>query len=175
MEDLVRVCAADPGERALVAEQRVQPPVVAGEDLAQPLGAEPERLGPDVGELRLGLLGCLEPDAGPLLRPGLREHELAAVLEAKPERRGLRALVAGCKMADAAGAHQVDPQLQLAVVGREEQPLPPPMGALEPPPFELPQRRVERLQRRDVRRPCLQDRGGRHERVELAQPRLHLG
>ena len=35
MEDLVRVRPPDPGERALVAQQRVQPPVVAREDLAQ--------------------------------------------------------------------------------------------------------------------------------------------
>ena len=35
MEDLVRVRPPDPGERALVAQERVQPPVVAREDLAQ--------------------------------------------------------------------------------------------------------------------------------------------
>ena len=35
MEDLVGVRAPDPGERPLVAQQRVQPAVVAGEDLAQ--------------------------------------------------------------------------------------------------------------------------------------------
>ena len=56
VEDLVGVGAADPGERPLVAEQRVEPPVVAGEDLAEPLGAEPQCFGADVGELGLGLL-----------------------------------------------------------------------------------------------------------------------
>ena len=56
IEDLVGVGAADPGERPLVAEQRVEPSVVAGEDLAEPLDAEPQRFGPDVGELGLGLL-----------------------------------------------------------------------------------------------------------------------
>ena len=34
MEDLVRVRPPDPGERALVAQERVQPPVVGGQDLA---------------------------------------------------------------------------------------------------------------------------------------------
>ena len=69
--------AADPGERALVAEERVQAPVVAGEDLAQPLDAEPERLGPEMRELGLRLRGGLEPDARPLLRATLGQDELA--------------------------------------------------------------------------------------------------
>ena len=56
MEDLVRVGAADPRERSLVSKQRVEAPVVAGEDLAQPLDAESQRFGTDMGELGLGLL-----------------------------------------------------------------------------------------------------------------------
>ena len=68
VQDLVRVRAPDPGERPLVAQERVQPPVVAGQDLAQLLGSQPDRLGAQVRELGLGLLRRLEPDAGALLR-----------------------------------------------------------------------------------------------------------
>ena len=45
--------AADARERALVAQERVELPAVAREDLAELLGAEAERLGPEVRELRL--------------------------------------------------------------------------------------------------------------------------
>ncbi len=47
-----------------------------GEDLAQALRAEAERLRAEVRELRLGRLGREQPDAGALLRAGLGEHEL---------------------------------------------------------------------------------------------------
>ena len=47
----------------------MEPPVVADEDLAEPLGTEPERLRAEVRELGLGLLRRLEPDAGALLLP----------------------------------------------------------------------------------------------------------
>ena len=163
---------ADPGERTLVAQQRVEPAIVAGEDLPELLDAEPERLRPEMGELGLGLSRRLQPDAGALLRAALREHELAAVLEPQPERRRLGPLRPGGQELDPARAHQVDPKLELAVVGREEQPLAPAAGALEPAAVELAQRRVERLQRGDVRRARLQDRARGHERVKLAHPRL---
>jgi hypothetical protein len=65
----------------------VKPPRVGGEDLAEPLGPEPQCLRPEVRQLRLGLLGRQQPDAGPLLRAGLRQDQLGAVLEAEPERR----------------------------------------------------------------------------------------
>jgi hypothetical protein len=45
VEDLVRPRAADAGQRPLVAQQRMQPPRVRREDLGEPVGAEPERLG----------------------------------------------------------------------------------------------------------------------------------
>jgi hypothetical protein len=48
VEDLVRPGAADAGELALVAEERVQPVVLARQDLGEPLGAEPQRLGAEV-------------------------------------------------------------------------------------------------------------------------------
>ena len=78
-------------------------------------------------------------------------------------------------MPDPAGAHQVDAQLERPVGGREEEPLAAPARSRETPALELAQRRVERLQRRDVRRPRLQHGRGRHERIELAHPRLDLG
>jgi hypothetical protein len=78
-------------------------------------------------------------------------------------------------MSDPAGAHQVDAELQRLVGGGEQEPLAVPAGAGEAPALELAQRRVECLQRRDVCRPRLQHGRGRHERVELAHPRLDLG
>ena len=45
---------------------------------------------------------------------------------------------------------------------------------VEPPALERRERRVERLQRRDVRRPGLHDRERAHRLVELATPGLHL-
>ena len=78
-------------------------------------------------------------------------------------------------MPQPAGAHQVDAQLQLAVGGGEEEPLAAAPSACEATALELAQGRVEGLQRRDVGGPGLQDRRRRHERVELAHPRLDLG
>ena len=174
VKDLVRVRAPDAGERALVAQQRVELPVVAREDLAEPGDVEPECVRPEVGQIGVGLLRRLEPDAGALLLSGLGEDELASVLEAQPEHRRLRAFFPG-EVAQPAGAHQVDAELELAVRRREEELFAAPPGTLEAPAVELPQRRVERLQRRDVRRPGLLDRRAGDERGELAHPRLDLG
>jgi hypothetical protein len=128
-----------------------------------------------VSQLGLCLLGRLQPDPGALLGASLGQDELASVLEAQAEGRHLRALFPRRLMPDPAGAHQVDPQLQLAVLRREEEPLAAAPRALEPASVELAQRRVERLQRRDVSGTGLQDRRARHERVELANPGLDLG
>src|SRR4029453_6166302 len=62
----------------------------------------------------------------------------------------------------------------LAVVGGEEQPLRPALGAGEPPALERRERRGGRLEPRDVRRPGLRDRKGTDRIVELTTPRLHL-
>ena len=104
-----------------------------------------------------------------------REDELAPVLEAKPERGRLRTLRTRSEVPDPPGAHQVHAELQRPVGGGEEQPLPAPAGSLQAPAFELAQRWVERLQGRDVGRPRLEHGRGRHERIELADPRLDLG
>ena len=48
VEDLVRPRAADAGDRALVAEQRVQPARLAAQDLAELVGVEAERLRAEV-------------------------------------------------------------------------------------------------------------------------------
>ena len=55
MEDLVRPRAPDAGDHALVAEHRVQPSRFGCADLGEPLRADAERLGPEVGELLLPL------------------------------------------------------------------------------------------------------------------------
>ena len=53
---------------ALVAQERVQPARLRGEDLPEPLLAEAERLRAEMLELGLGRLGRQQPDAGALLR-----------------------------------------------------------------------------------------------------------
>ena len=72
------------------------------------------------------------------------------------------------------GAHQVDAQDEVVAVDGEEEVLAAPLRALQPPAVESRQRRVERLQRGDVRGAGLLDRVSRHERVELAHPGLDL-
>src|SRR5581483_4228314 len=173
-EDLVRVGAADAGERALVAQQRVQLTPLAGQDAGKLAGGEPERVWTEVRELRLERGGGEEPDAGALPLARLREHELASVLEREPEHRRLRPLGPGSEVAQPPSAHQVHPQDELAVLGGEDEVLAAPLRAGEPPPLERGQRRVDRPQGRDVRRPGTRDRRPRDERVELARPRLHL-
>src|SRR5919106_4589324 len=87
-----------------------------------------------------------QPDTGPLLLARLGEGELAAAFESEPERGRLRALRAGGEVAEAAGAHQVHAQDELAVAGREEEGLATPSGADESSPLELAERWIERLQ-----------------------------
>jgi hypothetical protein len=128
-----------------------------------------------VRQLRGRLLGCQQPDTGGLLLARLRQHELGAALEAKAERRGLRALLACLQVAQPAGGHQVDEQDELAVLRREEQPLGAPLRAAEAASLQLRERRVERLQRGDVRRPRFLDRERRNGPVEGATPGFHLG
>ena len=167
--------APDPGDRPLVAEERVELPPLALEDLGERGRVDVERVRPEVREVGLDLLGRGEPDARALLPPALGEQELAASAEAKPEHRRLRPLRPGLEVADAACAHQVDAEDELAVLGREEEVLRAPLGALEAAALERRERRVDRLQRRDVSRPRALDRLGGHERVELAHPGLDLG
>ena len=132
-------------------------------------------LGAEVRELLLERVGPQQPDAGAALGARLGEHELAAVLEPQPEHRRLRALAARRDVLEPAGAHQVHHQHELAVVGREEKPLRPPPRALEPFALERGERRVERLQRRDVRGPGLRDRRALDVGVEQAPPGFDLG
>src|SRR4051794_35751562 len=114
-----------------------------------------------------------EPHPSALLLGVLREDELRAALELERERRRLRRLVPGLQELQAARGHEVDHEDQLAVVGREEKPLTAPLRSAEAPALELFEWRVERLQRRDVRRPRLRDREGGDGIIELAPPRLH--
>src|SRR5262249_60284844 len=97
-----------------------------------------------------------------------------AALEATGERRGFGALLAELEELQAAGGHQVDEHDELAVVGREEQTLRTPLGACEPTPLQGRERRIERLQRRDVRGSRLHDRKRGHRIVQLAAPSLPL-
>ena len=152
----------------------MQPAGVAAQDLAELVGAEAERLRAEVRELGRRPFGREEPDARPLLPRVLRQDELRAACELQPERRCLRAGLARAERLQPAGGHQVHEQHELAVVGREEQPLPAALGPAEPAALELRERRIERLQGRDVRRPGLRDRERGHRVIQPAPPRLHL-
>src|SRR5204863_8707276 len=99
--DRVRPRAADARDQALVAEERVEPARLVGEDLLEPLGAEPERLRAEVRELRLRRVGREQPHACALLRAGLRQDEPSAALEDELERRRLRAFLPEAQVAEA--------------------------------------------------------------------------
>jgi hypothetical protein len=66
-------------------------------------------------------------------------------------------------------------QDELAVGGRQQEPLGTPLDAAEALPVERGDRRVERLQRRNVGRPGVLDRRLLDERVELTAPGFDLG
>ena len=147
---------------------------LASQDLAELDGVEAEGLRAEVRELLRDCLGGEEPDARALLLRVLGQDELRAALELEAERRRLRARFAGAQRLQPAGGHQVHDQHELAVLGREEQPLATALGPPEAPALELLERRVEGLQRRDVRRPGLRDRERGHRVIQPAPPRLHL-
>src|SRR5262249_56931579 len=115
--------AADAGDQPLVAQQRVQPPRLAVDDLAEPFRLKPERLRAEVRKLGFRRLGGEQPDARTLLPRVLREDELRAAVELERERRRLRALLTRLEELQPPGGHQVDEQHELRVVGREEEPL----------------------------------------------------
>src|SRR6185437_16348067 len=76
MKDLVRPGAADAGDRALVAEERVEAAGVALEDLAELLCREAEGFRAEVVDLCRCLFGREQPDSGALFLRVLREDEL---------------------------------------------------------------------------------------------------
>src|SRR5213595_1088540 len=131
MKDLVRPGSADARDQPLVAQQRVQPPRLAVDDLAEPLRPEPERLRAEMRELCFRRLRRQQPDARALLPGVLAEHEPRAALELEGERRRLGALLAGPEELEPTRGHQVDEEHELAVVGREEEALSAPLGAAE--------------------------------------------
>ena len=68
----------------------------------------------------------------------------------------------------------MDEQHELAVLGGEEEPLRAALGAGKTPTIERRERRVEGLQRRDVRRPGLLDREGADRIVQRSAPGFDL-
>src|SRR5579884_913680 len=173
-EDLVRPGAADAGDQPLVAQQRVQPPRIGGEDARDVLVRHRVGLGAEVRQLVADLVRPQQPDARALLRPGLGQLQLAPVREPHAEHRRLRALTAGGHVPQPACAHQMDHHDELAVVRRQEEALRAPLDTAEALAVERRERRLDRLQRRDVRRPRALDRELPDEWVQLAAPRLHL-
>jgi hypothetical protein len=116
------------------------------------------RLWAEVRKLRLRRLGAQEPHPRAFLRARFGELQLTAVDEPQAEHRRLRALAALRHVLQPPGAHQVHEQHELVVVGREQEALRAPLDAAQPLALERLQRRVERLQRGDVRRAGLHDR-----------------
>ena len=166
--------AADARDRTLVAQQRVELAPLAAEDAAERFRPEAERVRAEVSELRLERRGREQPDSGAPLLAGFGQHELAAVLEGEAEHGRLRRLRPGRVVPEPARAHQVHPEHELAVLGREEQVLPTPAGTSQPSAVEGRQGRIERLHGGDVGRAGACDGCPRDERVELAHPRLHF-
>ena len=80
----------------------------------------------------------------------------------------------GREIADPPGAHQVNHQRQLAVLGRKEQSLCPSVGARDPLAGERRERRIERLQRCDMRGAGLRDRAAPRPRGRGPAARLRL-
>jgi hypothetical protein len=175
VQDLVRPRTADAGERALVAEKGVEPARLTAEDDGELVGADPERLGAEVIQLARRALGREEPDARSLLPGVLGEDELRAAPELEDECGRLRRLLARLQELEPSGRHQMNEKDELAVLGREEESLAASVRARESSSLERGERRVERLERRDVRRACLRDRKRRDRVGELAPPRFHLG
>jgi hypothetical protein len=165
-EDLVRPGAPDAGERALVPEEGVEAAGVGGQDVGEALGSQAVGLRPEVSELLVDRLRSIEADLGPLLRPALGQDQHGAVRERELESRCLRLLLARAQVAEAAGAHEVDVEDELAVFRGEEKVLSAALHALEAAACERRERRVVRLQRGHVRRACLLDREGAHRVVE---------
>jgi hypothetical protein len=174
-ENLVRVRASDAGQRALVAKQRVELSPFTAQDPRERGRVELERVRPEVRQLLVKGGRREQPDAGTLLRAGLGEEQLAAVRESHLEHRLGRALLAQREVAEPARAHQMHPEHEPAVDGREEEVLAASPCAGERSSFERARRWVERFQRRDVPRSGDLDRRARDQRVELAHPGLDLG
>ena len=134
VEDLVRPRAADARDQPLVAEQRVQPPRVGGED---PRRATPRRAGRPRGR------GARAPASSASGRssqtPARRLAPASVSTSSPPSSKRSRNIgvfgpfAPGREVLQPAGAHQVHHQHELAVVGREEEPLRPPARALRSP------------------------------------------
>ena len=167
--------APDARERALVAEERMELAALAGQDRGERLRVDLERVRPEVSEVFVQLSRADDPDARALLLACLGEDELAAVHETQLEHRSRGAFLPGRDVAKAPGAHQVDAQHELAVLGREHEVLPPALGGREPPALEGIGPRIERLERRNVAGPRRLDGRTRHVGLELAHPGLDLG
>ena len=131
--------------------------------------------GPRCASSSVTCIGPQQPDAGALLRAGLGQLQLAAVDEPQAERRRLRALRAARDVLEPARAHQVHHHDELAVVGRQQEALRAALDAAEALAVERRERRVEGLERRDVRRTGFLDRRSLDEWVELAPPGFDLG
>jgi hypothetical protein len=69
----------------------------------------------------------------------------------------------------------MDDEDEISILSRKEEALPAALDTFKPPTLQRPERRVECLERRDVRRPGLRDREGAHRIVQRAPEGFHLG
>src|SRR5919109_1785930 len=152
----------------------MEPARVSGEDLAEALGAEPERLWAEVLELALRRARLEQPDPSSLSRSSLRQHQLGPAFEHEPEGRRFRTLFRSEQPAEPPRGHQVYEQHQLLVLGRKQEALTPTLDAPKAASLESTQRGVVRLQRGDVSGPGLGDGGYLDRLVQGAPQRLHL-
>src|SRR6059058_1349958 len=128
-----------------------------------------------MGELLLRLFGIQEPDPRAFLGAGLGQDEAGAALEDQLKRRRLWAGLTSLQVLEPPGRHQMHQHDELAVLRREEEALRAPLGACQAAPLERGQRRVERLQRGDVRGTRPDDRKSGDRIVERPPPRFDLG
>ena len=152
-EDLVRVGAPDTRERALVAEERMELAALAERGSARASArrrrARPARGARDPRPAAPGV--TIQTPARFFLPASVRTSSPPSAKRSWNIGR-VGAFLPGRDVPKAPGAHQVDAEHELAVLGREDEVLPAALGGREAAPLERVGPRIERLQRRDVRR-----------------------
>src|SRR5512136_267480 len=120
-ERLVGVDVADAGDKGLIEEQRLDPSPAAGEDRAESLGPDLERLGAEAGQLAAGALRlALEAEQEAELADVAETDLVAPVLEADHQPDVLVARRAFGREQELAGHLQVEDERPRALALDEE-------------------------------------------------------
>ena len=175
VQDLVRVGTPDAGDRALVAQQRVQLPAALQRHL-QRLDVERrlEGLRPEPCELGCERLLRVQADAHLAARRALGDDEVRPVLERHAQDGTCGALGAGLDERHAPVRHEVHDERR-SLIGLEEHPLRAPAGVHEAMSDEARKGRIVRLPDREVHEHGRGDRGASDEWIERLRERLQLG